>query len=53
MAGVAISHPDRVMYPDIGLTKLEVARYYEQVAECLLPHIARRPLTLVRCPEGA
>jgi bifunctional non-homologous end joining protein LigD len=53
VAGVTISHPDRVVYPDIGLTKLEVARYYENVAELLLPHIARRPLTLVRCPQGA
>ena len=53
VAGVAISHPGRVMYADIGLTKLEVARYYEEVAEGLMPHIARRPLTLVRCPDGA
>ena len=53
VAGVAISHPDRVVYPDIGLTKLEVARYYEEVAESILPHLARRPLTLVRCPQGA
>ena len=53
VAGVAISHPGRVMYADIGLTKLEVARYYEAVAEGLMPHIARRPLTLVRCPDGA
>jgi len=52
VAGVAISHPDRVVYPDIGLTKLEVARYYEEVAESILPHVARRPLTLVRCPQG-
>jgi bifunctional non-homologous end joining protein LigD len=40
------------MYPDIGLTKLEVARYYEDVADWLLPYVARRPLTLVRCPDG-
>jgi bifunctional non-homologous end joining protein LigD len=49
---VAISNPDKVMYPDIGLTKLEVARYYEDVADWLLPYVARRPLTLVRCPDG-
>ena len=52
VAGVAISHPDRVMYPDDGVTKLDIARYYERVAPLLLPHIARRPLTLVRCPQG-
>ena len=52
VAGVAISHPGRVMYPDVGVTKLDVARYYERVAPLLLPYIARRPLTLVRCPGG-
>ncbi len=50
VGGVTISHPDRVVYPDIGLTKLEVARYYEKIADRLLPYVARRPLTLVRCP---
>jgi bifunctional non-homologous end joining protein LigD len=49
---VAITNPERVMYPDIGLTKLEVARYYEDVAEFMLPYVSRRPLTIVRCPEG-
>ena len=52
VGGVAISNPQRVLYPDLGLTKLEVARYYEHVATWMLPHIARRPLTLIRCPEG-
>ena len=47
-----LSHPDRVMYPDIGLTKEGLARYYEQVAEWILPHLQGRPLTLVRCPQG-
>jgi bifunctional non-homologous end joining protein LigD len=37
----------------MGITKLELARYYEHVAPLMLPHIARRPLTLVRCPEGS
>jgi bifunctional non-homologous end joining protein LigD len=36
----------------MGLTKLEMARYYDDVASWMLPHLARRPLTLVRCPEG-
>ncbi len=52
VGGVAITNPERVMYPDIGLTKLEVARYYDDVAEFMLPYVARRPLTIVRCPEG-
>lgn len=52
VAGVTISHPDRVLYPELGLTKLDVARYYESIADWIVPHVAGRPLTLVRCPEG-
>ncbi|HEY3162637.1 MAG TPA: DNA ligase D [Vicinamibacterales bacterium] len=52
VAGVVISHPDRVVYPDPGLSKLDVARYYESIADWIVPHVAGRPLTLVRCPEG-
>ena len=53
VAGVRISHPERVVYPDVGMTKLEVVTYYEAVAERMLPHLTGRPLTVVRCPEGA
>ena len=52
VAGVRISHPDRVMYPQEGLTKLDVARYYEAVRDRMLRHLAGRPLTLVRCGDG-
>src|SRR5262245_19513823 len=52
VAGVAITNPGRLVYPDAGLTKLDVARYYERVARRMLPHAAGRALTLVRCPEG-
>jgi bifunctional non-homologous end joining protein LigD len=52
VAGVRLTNPDRVMYPDQGLTKLDVARYYEAIAEWILPHVRGRPTTLVRCPEG-
>jgi bifunctional non-homologous end joining protein LigD len=52
VAGVRISHADRVVYPDAGITKLELARYYESIAEHVLPHVTGRPLSLVRCPEG-
>lgn len=51
-AAVTLSHPDRVLFPDMGLTKSGLARYYEQVAEWIMPHLRKRPLTLVRCPEG-
>lgn len=47
-----LTHPDRVLYPGEGVTKADLARYYEAVAEWALPHIAGRPLTLVRCPQG-
>lgn len=52
VAGVTISHPDRILYPDLKLTKLDIARYYESIADWIVPHVAGRPLTLVRCPEG-
>jgi bifunctional non-homologous end joining protein LigD len=50
--GVGISHPDRVMYETPRLTKLDVARYYDIVADAMMPHVEGRPLTLVRCGEG-
>jgi LigD-like primase-polymerase len=49
VAGIAVSHPDRVIYADLGLTKLDIARYYDAIAERMLPHVAGRPLTLLRC----
>jgi bifunctional non-homologous end joining protein LigD len=49
LLGIRISHPDRVVYRDLGLTKLDVARYYEAVAPWMLPHVTGRPLTLLRC----
>ena len=52
VAGVTITHPERVVYPDQGLTKLELAQFYERVAEWILPHLRGRPTALVRCPEG-
>jgi bifunctional non-homologous end joining protein LigD len=52
LAGVRLTHPDRVVFPAKGLTKLDLAHYYESVADLILPHLAGRPLTLVRCPAG-
>lgn len=52
VAGIRITHADRVMYPDAGVTKLDVARMYAAIADWILPHLQDRPLTLVRCPEG-
>ena len=52
VAGVAISHPERVIYPDPPLTKLDIARYYAAIGDWIVPHVAGRPLTLVHCPRG-
>jgi len=52
IAGVRLTHPDRVLYPDQGITKRELALYYQQIADWIMPHIKNRPLTLVRCPAG-
>jgi bifunctional non-homologous end joining protein LigD len=50
--GVRLTHADRILYPAEGLTKLDLARYYAEVAEWALPHLARRLLSLVRAPNG-
>ena len=50
--GVALSNPDKVLYPDSGITKRALAGYYEAVADLAVPHLRDRPLTLVRCPNG-
>jgi bifunctional non-homologous end joining protein LigD len=47
-----LTNPDKVLYPEQGLTKADLAAYYASVADWMLPHIEKRPLTLVRCPEG-
>lgn len=52
VAGARLTNPDKVLYPAQGITKLALARYYAQVAEHMLPCVANRLLTLVRCPEG-
>ena len=52
LSDVQLTHPERVMYEAPRVTKLDLARYYAAVAEWILPHIVRRPLSLVRSPEG-
>jgi bifunctional non-homologous end joining protein LigD len=52
VAGVRISHPDRLIYPDLGISKIQLARYYEEIADWIVRHVAGRPLTLVHCPAG-
>ncbi len=48
---VAITHADRIVYPADNITKGEIAAYYDAVAERLAPHLADRPLSIVRAPE--
>jgi bifunctional non-homologous end joining protein LigD len=50
--GIAVTNPDRFLAP-AGITKLGLARYYDAVADWMLPHVLGRPLTIVRCPHGA
>jgi bifunctional non-homologous end joining protein LigD len=50
--GVRLTSPEKVLYPEQGVTKRELAEYYVAVAGVMLPHVARRPITLVRCPTG-
>ena len=47
-----LSSPDRVLYPNDGITKADVVGYLYQVGQWLLPHVAHRPLSLLRCPQG-
>ena len=50
--GVTISHPDKVLWPHEGITKLELAQYYETMGEWIVRHIKGRPCSLVRTPDG-
>ncbi len=52
VAGIRISQPARVVYADLGVNKLDVARYYDRVAPWMVPHVTGRPLTLLRCARA-
>ena len=51
--GVRLTHPDKLVFPAEGITKRMLADYYLAVQDRILPHLANRPLSLVRCPDGA
>ncbi|WP_309628837.1 DNA ligase D [Brevundimonas sp.] len=56
VAGLTISNPDRVLWPAVdghpAITKLELVQFYEAAAERILPHVADRPVSIIRAPEG-
>ena len=52
-AEVQLTHPERIVYPRQRLSKGDVADYYRRMARWILPEVARRPLSLLRCPDGA
>jgi bifunctional non-homologous end joining protein LigD len=47
-----ITHPEKLMFPEDGITKGELAAYYEAIAPLMVPHMARRPVTMERYPRG-
>lgn len=52
VAGIRLTHPQRILYPEQGVTKLDLALYYEKIQDWILPQLSNRPLSLLRCPEG-
>jgi bifunctional non-homologous end joining protein LigD len=53
VAGITLSHPERVYWDDVGVTKKDLADYYTHVWKWMAPHVTGRVLALVRCPDGA
>ena len=47
-----ITHPEKILFPDDGITKGEMAAYYERVAPLMVPHLRGRPVTMERYPSG-
>jgi bifunctional non-homologous end joining protein LigD len=52
VADVALTHPDRVYWADVGVTKQDLAGYYVEAWKLMAPHLINRPLAIVRCPDG-
>ena len=52
LAGITVTHPERIVFPELNLTKGALVAYYARVASVMLPELANRPISLVRCPQG-
>jgi bifunctional non-homologous end joining protein LigD len=50
--GITLTSPDKVLYPEVSVTKLDLALYYQTIEPYILPYVVNRPISLVRCPEG-
>jgi bifunctional non-homologous end joining protein LigD len=53
VGAVNLTHPDRVYWEDVGVTKRDLAEYYQAVWKWMAPHVVGRPISLLRCPDGA
>jgi len=52
ISGIDISHPDKIIFPGQNITKADMIKYYDKIADRMLPHLKHRPLTLRRFPNG-
>ncbi len=52
VSGQRLTSPEKILWPDVGLTKLDLANYLDEYSSYLLPFVKGRPLSVVRCPEG-
>ncbi|MBI2716371.1 MAG: DNA ligase D [Rhizobiales bacterium] len=52
VGAITLTHPDRVYWDDVGITKRDLADYYTQVWKWMRPHVVGRPIALLRCPDG-
>jgi bifunctional non-homologous end joining protein LigD len=50
--GITITHADKILWPNAGITKMDLVRYYQVVEEWMLPYVTGRPIAMVRCPDG-
>lgn len=53
VGGITLTHPDRVYWEDVGITKKDLAEFYSKIWKWIAPHLVGRPISLLRCPDGA